>query len=35
MNRPFFREDRGEGISTTHTLWAKNRFLSTAGRLVS
>src|ERR1700733_6097386 len=30
INRPFFMGDEGRGISTPHTLWAKNEFLSTA-----
>jgi methylated-DNA-[protein]-cysteine S-methyltransferase len=30
MNSPFFIGDGGTPISTPHTLWAKNRFLSTA-----
>src|SRR5882762_9634255 len=34
MNRPFLTGDGGNAISTPHTLWSKNRFLSTHGKRV-
>src|ERR1700691_3676030 len=33
MNSPFFIGDRDTLISTPHTLWAKNPFLSTQSRV--
>src|SRR5882762_8586637 len=34
MNRPFLMGVGGNAISTPHTLWSKNRFLSTRGKRI-